>query len=128
MPASLMGGGKRKKTDVVKHPEVFDHVGLLVNKPPGTSRVALHLVFRRLRFKTEIGANLRQAVFTPRSFYALALGKRGKSHLCFAIVKNVQESPITRNKHPREKSGRTLFRGCLPPCSPNGYPPRRLQK
>ncbi len=26
---------KQKKTDVVEHPEVFDHVGLLFNKPPG---------------------------------------------------------------------------------------------
>jgi len=24
-----------KKADVVEHPEVFDHVGLLVNEPPG---------------------------------------------------------------------------------------------
>jgi hypothetical protein len=28
-----------KKADVVKHPEVFDHVGLLVNKPPGKAGV-----------------------------------------------------------------------------------------
>src|SRR5208337_3332645 len=27
----------RKKADVVQHPEVFDHVGLLVNGPPGTA-------------------------------------------------------------------------------------------
>jgi hypothetical protein len=27
----------KKKTDVVGHPEVFDHVGLLVNEPPGTA-------------------------------------------------------------------------------------------
>ena len=26
---------KRKKANVVEHPEVFDHVGLLVNEPPG---------------------------------------------------------------------------------------------
>ena len=26
---------KAKKNDVVEHPEVFDHVGLLVNEPPG---------------------------------------------------------------------------------------------
>ena len=24
-----------KKADVAEHPEVFDHVGLLVNEPPG---------------------------------------------------------------------------------------------
>jgi len=24
-----------KKADVVEHPEVFHHVGLLINKPPG---------------------------------------------------------------------------------------------
>jgi len=28
---------KRKKADVAEHPEVFDHVGLLVNEPPGTA-------------------------------------------------------------------------------------------
>jgi len=33
---------------VAEHSEVLDHVGLLVNKPPGTARVALHLVVRRL--------------------------------------------------------------------------------
>ena len=26
-----------KKADVVEHPQVFDHVGLLVNEPPGTA-------------------------------------------------------------------------------------------
>jgi hypothetical protein len=26
-----------KKADVAEHPEVFDHVGLLVNGPPGTA-------------------------------------------------------------------------------------------
>ena len=26
-----------KKTDVAEHPEVFHHVGLLFNKPPGTA-------------------------------------------------------------------------------------------
>jgi hypothetical protein len=28
---------KRKKADVMEHPKAFDHVGLLVNKPPGTA-------------------------------------------------------------------------------------------
>jgi len=28
-----------KKADVVEHPEVFDHVGLLVNQPPGTAEL-----------------------------------------------------------------------------------------
>jgi hypothetical protein len=28
---------RAKKADVFKHPQVFDHVGLLVNKPPGES-------------------------------------------------------------------------------------------
>jgi hypothetical protein len=26
---------RNKKADVVEHPEVFDHDGLLVNEPPG---------------------------------------------------------------------------------------------
>jgi len=29
----------KKEADVVEHPEVFDHVGLLVNKPPGLAGV-----------------------------------------------------------------------------------------
>jgi hypothetical protein len=39
----LHGGGaglaqpRTKKTGVVAHPKVFDHVGLLVNEPPGTA-------------------------------------------------------------------------------------------
>jgi hypothetical protein len=28
-----------KKADVAEHPEVFGHVGLLVNKPPGTAEL-----------------------------------------------------------------------------------------
>jgi hypothetical protein len=27
----------QKKADVVEHPEAFEHVGLLVNGPPGTA-------------------------------------------------------------------------------------------
>jgi hypothetical protein len=27
--------GSNKKADAAEHPEAFDHVGLLVNKPPG---------------------------------------------------------------------------------------------
>ena len=28
---------RTKKADVAEHPQVFDHVGLLVNQPPGTA-------------------------------------------------------------------------------------------
>jgi hypothetical protein len=30
---------RNKKADVAEHPEVFDHVGLLVNKPPGRAEL-----------------------------------------------------------------------------------------
>ena len=43
---------KNEKTDVVEHPEVFDHVGLLVNEPPRPGRVALQLVIRRIQHKS----------------------------------------------------------------------------
>ena len=33
--AALSLGQRNKKADVAEHPEVFDHVGLLVNEPPG---------------------------------------------------------------------------------------------
>ena len=36
-PYSITKG--EKKADVAEHPEVFDHVGLLVNRPPGTTGV-----------------------------------------------------------------------------------------
>jgi hypothetical protein len=32
---------KNKKTDVAKHPKVFDHVGLLFNEPLGTAELLL---------------------------------------------------------------------------------------
>ena len=28
---------RNKKADVAEHPEVFDHVGLLANEPPGSA-------------------------------------------------------------------------------------------
>ena len=31
--------GSEKKADVAEHPEVFNHVGLLVNGPPGVAEV-----------------------------------------------------------------------------------------
>jgi hypothetical protein len=31
----------QKKTDVAEHPQVFDHVGLLVNRLPGTAGLPL---------------------------------------------------------------------------------------
>jgi hypothetical protein len=30
---------KTKKADVTEHPEVFGHVGLLINEPPGTAEL-----------------------------------------------------------------------------------------
>jgi hypothetical protein len=38
---------KRKKADVLEHPQVFQHVGLLINGPPRHGRAALYLVIRR---------------------------------------------------------------------------------
>jgi hypothetical protein len=41
----LLCGGKRptsprtKKADVAEHPKAFNHVGLLVNQPPGTAEL-----------------------------------------------------------------------------------------
>jgi hypothetical protein len=31
---------------VAEHPQVFHHIGLLVNEPPGARRIALYLVIR----------------------------------------------------------------------------------
>jgi len=33
----LLAPPEPKKTDVGEHPEAFDHVGLLVNEPPGAA-------------------------------------------------------------------------------------------
>jgi len=32
---AIVTAPRRKKTDVAEHPQVLDHVGLLVNEPPG---------------------------------------------------------------------------------------------
>ncbi len=32
---SRHGAASKKNADAAEHPEVFDHVGLLVNEPPG---------------------------------------------------------------------------------------------
>jgi hypothetical protein len=37
MTASVPSNGKKKKADVVEHPRGFDHVGLLVDEPPGAA-------------------------------------------------------------------------------------------
>src|SRR5579862_4476897 len=44
-----------KKTDVAEHPQVLDHVGLLVNRLPG--RVALYLVIRQRLSKPEVDSD-----------------------------------------------------------------------
>jgi hypothetical protein len=33
----VLTAAETKKNDVVENPEVFDHVGLLVNEPPGAA-------------------------------------------------------------------------------------------
>jgi hypothetical protein len=46
-----VGSNPQKKPGVVEHLQAFDHAGLLVNEPPGLSRVALHLVVRQRLLK-----------------------------------------------------------------------------
>ena len=43
---------KTKKADVAEHHEVFDHVGLLFNEPPGTGQAALYIVDRKSCLET----------------------------------------------------------------------------
>jgi hypothetical protein len=38
-PTDGPASSKIKKADVVEHPKAFDHVGLLVNKPPGSAEL-----------------------------------------------------------------------------------------
>ena len=45
-----------KKTDVAERPKAFHHVGLLVNEPPGPSRVALYYSHPKTSLKILIGA------------------------------------------------------------------------
>src|SRR5271157_5514860 len=69
---------------MTEHPQGFDHVGLPVNEPPGTSRVALHLVFRRLAFNFIVRAECQSAP-TP-SHYCPALNGNSKS--IFSTTRN----------------------------------------
>jgi hypothetical protein len=59
-----------KKADVAEHPEVFDHVGLLFNEPPGTGRAALYIVIRRF----ELCRRAKQS--TPRDSVIIRRGAR----------------------------------------------------
>jgi len=38
-PISALKPPAQKKTDIPEHPEVFEHVGLLVNWPPGIAEL-----------------------------------------------------------------------------------------
>jgi hypothetical protein len=40
-------GVAQQKTDVAEHPEVFRHIGLLFNEPPGSARLPFYLVIRK---------------------------------------------------------------------------------
>ena len=63
----LASATSEKKADVVEHPEVFDHVGLLVQRAPRLGRVALYLVVRRhpLRLLWEPAGQFAPAPLTP---------------------------------------------------------------
>jgi hypothetical protein len=64
---------KTKKADVAEYPQVFDHVGLLANEPPGTAQVALHLVIRH-QFQWEIA--IQSAATLPIPALYAANGQR----------------------------------------------------
>ena len=66
-----------KKADVAEHREVFNHVGLLFNEPPGTGRAALYIVIRErsnlgpLHVIIRRGASECNRIFGSRlAFYA----------------------------------------------------------
>ena len=62
-----------KKADVVKHPEAFDHVGLLCNEPPGQAGLLFilssddsHSSFHRSRLPLLDGSLMRYIVPADR--------------------------------------------------------------
>src|ERR1017187_169630 len=72
-----------KKADVAEHPEVFDHVGLLVNEPSSLRWGALHLVIRqhahRYQFRVHRVANIimiRLETAKTRGFVFGAINKQ----------------------------------------------------
>ena len=85
-----------KKADVVKHPEAFDHVGLLIQRASRHRRVALHLVIRRstrvhcTARNAENKCNVRSSVVKQSSYFFLASRKRGDS----VKVKSTTSSPV----------------------------------
>ena len=56
-----------KKADVVKYPEVFDHVGLLFNGPVAERRLALHSVIRQAQYvspSVSVGTPMTHIVYS----------------------------------------------------------------
>jgi hypothetical protein len=69
---------KQKKADVVEHPQVFHHVGILVNGPPDFGRVALYLVIR-LRIQLLYEAEKSTSRRLRRNCHHTALSRENKS-------------------------------------------------
>jgi hypothetical protein len=71
-----IGAGAKKRADVARHPRVLNHVGLLVNGPPGIHRAALHLVVRQLNRVTHRSQSFKFAD-APRDYihYRAPIGK-----------------------------------------------------
>jgi hypothetical protein len=67
---------RTKKADVAEHSQAFDHVGLLVNKPPGQGRVALHLVVRRLGI--DFSRSHADIAGAPPEYYSTMRTSKGK--------------------------------------------------
>jgi hypothetical protein len=67
-----------KKTAVAEHPGAFRHVGLLINAPTGTGRVALYLVIRWRRETSLLKTSPERHVF-----YLVQLRLQG---LSFSII------------------------------------------
>ena len=78
-----------KKADVMECLQAFQHVGLLVNEPPG-GRVALYLVFRHFN---------RYLSFGIRSFV---------SHTCSAVYRSDCIAPPREHNRVRMDSGREV--------------------
>ena len=76
-----------KKADVVEHPEVFHHVGLLIIEPPAglDEPGALYLVIRRLRFVADSSGRIAARSATLTSNHRIKRDAESKELIAFLL-------------------------------------------
>jgi len=102
-------GQEKKKADVVEYPEVFDHVGLLRNEPPGMPGCPSSS-HPTISIQVLIGADLKFSRAPPIDVIVrLGSGKASELFACDGLVKRSFPEGV-----PKQEFGNELTRGMAP--------------